>query len=196
MRLAAYKVSTHQIHTPISELSPLQIDTFDSVSQAIRRFRESEIRQERADYYRKHNLATICRREARRTRTTLTRKAPSKRLHTHPAAKRLIRHPPTIIEVPSDREEQGLPTPPDSQSKPESTEAPSTPLPKPKIRRVKPMKKYNEQDGHLGWSSPPREHGLKANREDWCMQDVEVGDVPSSVLRGVEGLWALGCSQK
>jgi len=58
------------------------------------------------------------------------------------------------------------------------------------------MKTYDEFNGHLGLSSPPQQAydpQETSVRADWYMDDVEVGDVPSSVLRGVEGLWALGC---
>ena len=57
------------------------------------------------------------------------------------------------------------------------------------------MKKYNEYNGHLGLSSPPQQAYDpldNAEGQEYYMEDVEVGDVPSSVLRGVEGLWALG----
>jgi hypothetical protein len=59
---------------------------------------------------------------------------------------------------------------------------------------MKMMKKYNEYNGHLGLSSPPQQayDPLENDAEGYYMEDVEVGDVPSSVLRGVEGLWALG----
>ena len=50
---------------------------------------------------------------------------------------------------------------------------------------------YNESNGHLGLSSPPQE--AYDPKGEWYMDEVEVDDVPSSVLRGVEGLWALGC---
>jgi len=55
---------------------------------------------------------------------------------------------------------------------------------------------YDEFNGHLGLSSPPQQAydpQETSVRGEWYMDDVEVGDVPSSVLRGVEGLWALGC---
>jgi hypothetical protein len=52
--------------------------------------------------------------------------------------------------------------------------------------------KYNENNGHLGFSSPPQQTYDPLEDEGYFMEDVEVGDVPSSVLRGVEGLWALG----
>jgi hypothetical protein len=51
---------------------------------------------------------------------------------------------------------------------------------------------YNEFNGHLGLSSPPQQ-AYDLPQDEWYMDEVEVGDVPSSVLRGVEGLWALGC---
>ena len=105
----------------------------------------------------------------------------------------MIRYPSTITEVPSDQEERGLPSPPDSQpSKTPSNEIPSTPAPKPKIRKIKKRKVYNEFNGHLGLSSPPQQ-AYDLPQDEWYMDEVEVGDVPSSVLRGVEGLWALGC---
>lgn len=101
------------------------------------------------------------------------------------------------MEISSDQEEPGLPSPPDSQlSKQSSIEVPTTPAPKPKKRRVTKTKIYNEFNGHLGLSSPPQQAydpQETSIRGEWYMDDVEVGDVPSSVLRGVEGLWALGC---
>lgn len=73
-------------------------------------------------------------------------------------------------------------------------ETPSTPAPKPRIRKIKKRKIYNEYNGHLGLSSPPQQdYDPLENQGEWYMDEVEVGDVPSSVLRGVEGLWALGC---
>ena len=54
-------------------------------------------------------------------------------------------------------------------------------------------KKYNEYNGHLGLSSPPQQtYDPLEDAEGHYMEDMKVGDVPSSVLRGVEGLWALG----
>jgi len=188
--LAAYKVSTQQIHTPFSELAALPTDSSDSVSKAIQRFRESKRIQDQADYYRKHRLATICRRESRRTRHQK-----SKPTIIAPVAQRtrIIRQPSAITEVPSDQEEPGLPSPPDSEpSKTPSHETPSTPAPKPKTRKFKKRKVYNEYNGHLGFSSPPQQ-AYDHPQGEWYMDEVEVGDVPSSVLRGVEGLWALGC---
>ena len=188
--MAAYKVSTQQIHTPFSELATLPIDSSDSVSKAIQRFRESKRIQDQADYYRKHRLATICRRESRRTRHQN-----SKPTIIAPVAQRtrIIRQPSAITEVPSDQEEPGLPSPPDSEpSKTPSNETPSTPAPKPKTRKIKKRKVYNEYNGHLGFSSPPQQ-AYDHPQGEWYMDEVEVGDVPSSVLRGVEGLWALGC---
>jgi hypothetical protein len=55
------------------------------------------------------------------------------------------------------------------------------------------MATYDEYSGHLGLSSPPQQAYDPEDNGRWSMDDVEVGDVPSSVLRGVEGLWALGC---
>jgi hypothetical protein len=55
------------------------------------------------------------------------------------------------------------------------------------------MTMYDEYSGHLGLSSPPQQAYDPEDYGRWSMDDVEVGDVPSSVLRGVEGLWALGC---
>jgi hypothetical protein len=107
----------------------------------------------------------------------------------------MTRQPSTILEVPSDQEEPGLPSPPDSQFiKTPLDETPSTPAPKPKTRRIKRTKTYDEYSGHLGLSSPPQQaYDPQEDDGSWYMEDVEVGDVPSSVLRGVEGLWALGC---
>ena len=61
---------------------------------------------------------------------------------------------------------------------------------------MRKTKTYDEFNGHLGLSSPPQQAydpQETSVRGEWYMGDVEVGDVPSSVLRGVEGLWALGC---
>ena len=187
--MAAYKVSTQQIHTPFSELAVLPKDSSDSVSKAIQRFRESKRIQDQAEYYRKHRLATICRRESRRTRHQKL-----KPTIIAPIAQRtrITRQPSTITEVPSDQE-PGLPSPPDSEpSKTPSKDTPSTPAPKPKTRKITKRKVYNEYNGHLGLSSPPQQ-AYDLAQDEWCMDEVEVGDVPSSVLRGVEGLWALGC---
>jgi hypothetical protein len=192
--LASYKISTQQIHTPFSELSALPIDSQDPVSQAIQRFKESKILEDRADYYRQRRLATICRREARRTRHAKSTNPPPKSMSSTTSQRRgLIRCPSTIIELPSDKEEAGLPSPPDSQSsKPQIKEPPSTPAPKLKIRRATKTKTYDESNGQLGLSSPPQQrYDPQENQEEWYMDEVEVGDVPSSVLRGVEGLWAL-----
>lgn len=106
----------------------------------------------------------------------------------------LRRYPSTITEVPSDQEERGLLSPPDSQNSktPVHEDGPSTPAPKRKIRRAKRTKTYDEFTGHLGLSSPPQQaYDPQETENSWYMDDVEVGDVPSSVLRGVEGLWAL-----
>ena len=162
------------------ELSALSIDPSDSVSKAIQRFRESKTIQDQAEYHRKHRLSTICRRDSRRTRRQKAK-----------GVLPLTRKPSTIIEIPSDQEEQGLLSPPDSQSRLNIMETPSTPAPKPKIRKLKRRRVYNEHNGHLGLSSPP--YDPSENSEEWYMDDMEVGDVPSSVLRGVEGLWALTC---
>ena len=106
---------------------------------------------------------------------------------------RLSRQPSTITEVPSDQEERGLPSPPDSQRAP-AIEPPSTPAPKAKRRKSIKKATYDEYSGSLGLSSPPtQEYDPRERRRDWYMDDAELGDVPSSVLRGVEGLWALGC---
>ena len=157
-------------------------DSSDSVSKAIQRFRESKRIQDQADYFRKHRLSTICRRESRRTRHQKLKPKP-----------RLITQPSTITEVPSDQEEPGLPSPPDSQpSRTPLNDIPSTPAPKPKIRKIKKTKVYNEYNGHLGLSSPPQQ-AYDFPQGDCYMDEVDIGDVPSSVLRGVEGLWALGC---
>jgi len=198
LRLAAYKVSTQQIHTPVSELAFLPASRPDtSVSQAIQRFRESKKLQDQAKYFRKHRLSTICRRDARRTRraqkqkqstTTATQVTTTIKPH-------LVRHPSTIMEESGSEQEAGLPSPPDSQpAKTPLDELPSTPAPKRRTRKMKMMKKYNEYNGHLGLSSPPQQayDPLENDAEGYYMEDVEVGDVPSSVLRGVEGLWALG----
>ena len=141
LRLAAYKVSTQQIHTPFAELSALPTVSSDSVSHAIERFQESKKLQERAEYYRKYGLAKVCHRESRRMRrekstniesTTLTI---SQSVTSKPC---LNYQTSTITEGQSDQEEPGLPSPPDSQpSKTPSTEVPSTPAPRPKVRRVK-----------------------------------------------------------
>jgi hypothetical protein len=192
LRLAAYKVSSQQIHTPLSDLAVLPADTGDkSVSLAIQRFRESKQIQDKAEYFRKHRLSTICRRESRRTRheKKSKRKQPPTFPSTMAKRTRLIRQPSTITEVPSDQEERGLPSPPDSQP----SKTPSTPAPKTKIRAAKRKATYDEYNGHLGLSSPPQQaYDPQENGRDWYMDDVEVGDVPSSVLRGVQGLWALG----
>jgi hypothetical protein len=206
LQLATYKVTTEQIHTPFSELAALPIDTSDSVSRAIQRFRESKEIQDQADYYRQRRLSTICRREARRTRLEKSTMSPPQPHMTTvpttapidiPRRSNLTRNPSTIAEIPSDQEEPCLPSPPDSQiSKQSSIEGPTTPAPKPKKRRVRKTKTYNEFNGHLGLSSPPQQEydpQETSVRGEWYMDDVEVGDVPSSVLRGVEGLWALGC---
>lgn len=57
---------------------------------------------------------------------------------------------------------------------------------------MKVTKNYNGYNGLLGLSSPPQQAYDPLENEGYYMEDVEVGDVPSSVLRGVEGLWALG----
>src|SRR5277367_989843 len=205
LRLATHKVTTQQIHTPFAELAALPIETSDSVSHAIQRFRESKEIQDQAEYYRQRRLSTICRRESRRTRQAKSTMSPQQPPTTVPTVAPmpiprpliLIRKPSTIAEIPSDQEEPGLPSPPDSQpSKQSLIEVPTTPAPKPKKRRVRKMKTYDEFNGHLGLSSPPQQAydpQETSVRADWYMDDVEVGDVPSSVLRGVEGLWALGC---
>jgi len=57
---------------------------------------------------------------------------------------------------------------------------------------VRKAKTYDEFTGQLGLSSPPQQaYDPRDNENDWYMDDVGVADVPSSVLRGVEGLWAL-----
>jgi len=56
---------------------------------------------------------------------------------------------------------------------------------------MKKPRTYNEFNGHLGLSSPPQEdYDMQDGK--WFMDEVEVADLPSSVRRGVEGLWALG----
>ena len=194
LRLAAYKVTTQQIHTPFSELAPLRTDSHDSVSQAIQRFHESKRLQERAEFYRSHRLDTTCRRESWRTRHA--KSSSSLRSSTfatrHSSLDTRVPYPPsTIIEVPSDQEGLGLPSPPDSLQSVTVDKVPCTPAPKRKIRKMKKAKRYNEFNGHLGLSSPPQEAYDRQEEQEWVMEDVEVGDVPSSVLRGVEGLWAL-----
>src|SRR5271156_2960663 len=214
LRLANYKVQTHQTHTPLAELSTMSVDSNDAVSTAITRFQESKKTQERADYYRKHRLSNVCRRESRKLKT-LNSQSPQQTLVTRatitttttttttttsiPVAKTmqapsLKRVPSTILEVPSDQEEPQLPSPPDSQSSkpPPPIDLPSTPAGKRKIRRLRKNKIYNEHNGHLGLSSPPQQEYDPTDEGQWNMDDVEVTDVPSSVLRGVEGLWALG----
>lgn len=213
LHLAAYKVQTHQTHTPLAELSAMSVESNDAVSTAITRFQESKKSQELADYYRKHRLSTICRRESRKlktqksqspqqtlvttstiTTTTTTRTTTSIPVVKSMQAPSLTRVPSTILEVPSDQEEPQLPSPPDSQSSkpPPPIDLPSTPAPKRKIRRLKKNKIYNEHNGHLGLSSPPQQEYDPTEDSQWNIDDVEVADVPSSVLRGVEGLWALG----
>ena len=177
----------------------------DPVSQAIQRFRESKETQNQAEYYRQRRLSTICRREARRMRHAKSTMPPQQRTTTTtsiapiniPRAPFLRRKPSTIVEILSDQEELCLPSPPDSQvSKQSLIEAPATPAPKPKRRRVTKTKTYDEFNGHLGLSSPPQQTydpQETSVRGEWYMDDDAVWDVPSSVLRGVEGLWALGC---
>jgi hypothetical protein len=202
LQLATYKVTTQQIHTPFAEVAALPVATADSVSHAIQRFRESKEIQDQADYYRQRRLSTICRREARRTRheksTAMSPQQPQPQPTIPiPRPSNLTRKPSTIAEIPSDQEDPGLPSPPDSQlSKQSLIEVPTTPAPKLKKRRVRKRKTYDEFNGHLGLSSPPQQAydpQETSVRGEWYMDDVEVGDVPSSVLRGVEGLWALGC---
>jgi len=88
-------------------------------------------------------------------------------------------------------------SPPDSQKSSCTPvlphDGPTTPVRKVRIRRVKNSKKvYDEYTGHLGLSSPPpQEYDPHSKDDEWYMDEVEVRDVPSSVLRGVEGLWAL-----
>lgn len=97
------------------------------------------------------------------------------------------------MEVSSESEERGLPSPPVSQKSNilSNEEGPSTPAPKKKIRRARKMKTYDEFTGHLGLSSPPQQvYDPRDGENEWSVDDV-VGDVPSSVMRGVEGLWAL-----
>jgi hypothetical protein len=195
-------VSTQQIHSSLTELAALPSDSSDPVSQAIQRFRESKRIEDQAEYFRTHRLATTCRRESRRMRHAKSTKTVPPITVTSQTSipinlaqrTRLIRQPSTIVEIPSDQEEPGLPSPPDSQLSKPSIELPSTPPPKSKNRRIAKTKQYNEYNGHLGFSSPPQQpYDRQENERQWYMDDVEVGDVPSSVLRGVEGLWALGC---
>jgi|SRR5579859_5336744 hypothetical protein len=188
--MAAYKVSTHQIHTPFNELASQPSTCTDtSVSLAIQRFHKSKKIQDQAQFFRAHRLSTICRRESRRVRRLQISTNSSK-----PQVKpQLIRQPSTITEEISSDQEAGLPSPPDSQpAKTPLDELPSTPAPKRRIRRMKVTKNYNGYNGHLGLSSPPQQAYDPLENEGYYMEDVEVGDVPSSVLRGVEGLWALG----
>ena len=201
LRLAAYKISTQQIHTPFPELATLPIDPSDTVSQAIQRFRESKRIQDQREYYSKRRLSVICRREARRTRRAkstnpiITLTSTSAAIPMNFTLKSgLARQPSTIPEVPSDQERTGMLSPPDSQpSKTPSSDIPCTPAPKRRIRRVKKARVYNEYNGDLGLSSPPQQaYDPQDVQQDWYMDEIEVGDVPSSVLRGVEGLWALG----
>jgi len=207
LQLATYKVKTDQVHTPFSELASSPVETSNSVSHAIQRFRKGKEIQDQAEYYRQRRLSTICRREARRTRhekSTMSLQQPSTVTTVPttapidiPRPSNLNRKPCTIVEIPSDQEEPCLPSPPDSQlSKQSLMEVPTTPAPKPKKRRARKTKTYDEFNGHLGLSSPPQQAydpQETSIRGEWYMDDVEVGDVPSSVLRGVEGLWALGC---
>lgn len=194
LRLAAYKVTTQQIHAPFSELALLPTDSQDSVSQAIQRFRESKRLQEKTEFYRNHRLDTTCRREswrARHAKSTSSLRPSTFTTHHSSLDTRVPHLPSTIIEVPSDQEGPGLPSPPDSLQSIAVNKVPRTPAPKRKIRKMKKTKRYNEFNGHLGLSSPPQEAYDRQEEQEWVMEDVEVGDVPSSVLRGVEGLWAL-----
>ena len=204
LQLAAYKVSTQQIHTPLSELSPLPIQSpSDTISQAIQQFRESTRRQNHTPHHRSSQLERACRRDLRRTRRN--------KLSTHPATtnqRDLVLHPTfpqtnplsrtasIVSAIHSDQEGGGLPSPPDSQQTNNSPLFPievlNTPAPKPKIRKLKRRRIYNEQNGHLGLSSPPQQAYDRLDiTGEWMMEEVEISDVPSSVLRGVEGLWAL-----
>lgn len=205
LQLAAYKVSTQQIHTPLSELSSLPVQSpSDAVSHAIQQFRESTRMQNYAQHYRSRKLEIACRRDSRRARrskttiSTLTDQ-PDLQLQaptpTLPQFYPLSRTVSIMTAIHSDQED-GLPSPPDSQQANKSPmlllEAPSTPAPKPKIRKLKRRRVYNEQNGHLGLSSPPQQEYDRPDAPgQWMTEEVEVGDVPSSVLRGVEGLWAL-----
>src|SRR5271155_5360528 len=76
LQLATYKLTTQQIHTPFAEVAALPVETSDSVSHAIQRFRESKEIQDQADYYRQRRLSTICRRDARRTRLERSTSSP------------------------------------------------------------------------------------------------------------------------
>src|SRR5271156_5266007 len=105
LSLAAYKIRTQQIHTPLGELASLSDDCPDTaVSIAIQRFRESKQRQEQAKFFRQHCLSTICRREAR-----VTRRQQKKLLRK--ASRPLKRGPSSIVEVISEQEERGLLSP-------------------------------------------------------------------------------------
>jgi len=171
------------------------MDSSEPVSQAIRRFQESKTRQEQAEYYRKHRLSAICRRESRIARAKSSTNQKNERRSTHRVEKWLVNRPSTIVEVTSDPNKAGLATPPSSKGKPESAELLRTPLPKVRMPKMKKTKRYyGGYNGNLGWSSPPQqEYDPQEEDGNWGVQDVEVGDVPSSVLRGVQGLWALGC---
>jgi len=161
--------------------------------------------QKHTPHHRSSQLEIACRRDLRRARRkklstlppTYQRYQRLQVLHrTLPQTNPLFRTASIVTTIHSDQEGGGLPSPPDSQQTNNSpllpVEAPSTPAPKPKIRRLKRRRVYNEQNGHLGLSSPPQQAYDRLDiTGEWMIEEVEVGDVPSSVLRGVEGLWAL-----
>lgn len=204
LRLASYKISTQQIHTPLSELSSLPTQSpSDAVSQAIQQFRESTRMQHHTKLSRSSKLEIACRRDSRRTRrtkisassTTIAADLAKKylqlpRLPQPVALSRTV----SMLSTIHSEEDAGLPSPPDSQQTNKSpllpTEVPSTPAPKRKTRKLRRRRVYDETNGHLGLSSPPQQAYDRPDvAGDW---EVEVGDdVPSSVLRGVECLWAL-----
>jgi hypothetical protein len=208
LRLASYKISTQQIHTPLSELSSLPVQSpSDAVSHAIQQFRESTRMQHHTKLSRSSKLEIACRRDSRRTRRIKTSAAPSTSITTDLGifSKKYLQLPRlpqpvalsrtvSIMSTIHSEEEAGLPSPPDSQQTNKSpllpTEVPSTPAPKPKTRKLKRRRVYTETNGHLGLSSPPQQaYDRPDTTGDW---ELEVGDdVPSSVLRGVECLWAL-----
>src|SRR5271155_663984 len=110
LQLATYKLTTQQIHTPFAEVAALPVETSDSVSHAIQRFRESKEIQDQAEYYRQRRLSTICRREARTTRQAKSTLSPQQLITTAvptvapiplPRPSNLTRNPSTIAEIPS-----------------------------------------------------------------------------------------------
>jgi hypothetical protein len=185
------------MHAPLAELSIIPIESSDCVSKAIQQFRESKTREDQANYYRERRLAKICRRESRQLHERRLADRQLKSTSTFPSGTTLVREHSSISEGGSDKDEPCLPTPPDSQcvrSQLDCNELPCTPITKPKKKSAKQNRKYNEFGGGLGIDSPPQQrYDPNDNSQQWEMEDVEIGDVPSSVLRGVEGLWALGC---